>query len=37
MSVVIPDRQHALTVHVLDTAMAAAGPQVVVQVGDRFG
>jgi hypothetical protein len=39
--VVKADRQHALTVHVLDTAMAAAGPQVVVQVvvqvGDRFG
>jgi hypothetical protein len=32
-----PDRQHALTGHVLDTAMATAGPQVLVQVGHRFG
>jgi hypothetical protein len=35
--VVEPDRQHPLSGHVLDTAMATAGPQVLVQVGDRLG
>jgi hypothetical protein len=35
--VVEPDRQHPLSGHVLDTAMAAAGPKVLVQVGDRLG
>jgi hypothetical protein len=35
--VVEPDRQQALSGHVLDTAMAAAGPQVLVQVADRLG
>jgi hypothetical protein len=34
--VVIADRQHSLSGHVLDTAVAAAGPQVSVQVGDRL-
>jgi hypothetical protein len=32
--VVEPDRQHSLSGHVLDTAMATTGPQVLVQVGD---
>jgi len=31
------DRQQPLSGHVLDTTMAAAGAQVLVQVGDRFG
>jgi hypothetical protein len=35
--VVEADRQHPLSGHMLDTAMAAAGPQVLVQVADRFG
>ena len=35
--VVEPDRQQALSGHVLDTAVAAAGRQVLVQVGDRLG
>jgi hypothetical protein len=35
--VVKPHRQHSLSGHVLDTAMAAAGPQVFVQVADRLG
>ena len=35
--VVEPDRQQPLSGHVLDTAMAAAGPQVLVQVADRLG
>jgi hypothetical protein len=35
--VVEADRQQALSGHVLDTAMAAAGPQLLVQVGHRFG
>jgi hypothetical protein len=35
--VVEPDRQHSLSGHVLDTAVAAAGPQVLVQVADRLG
>jgi hypothetical protein len=34
--VVEPDRQHPVSGHVLDTAMSAAGPQVLVQVGDRL-
>jgi hypothetical protein len=34
--VVEPDRQHALSGHVLDTAVAAAGSQVLVQVGHRL-
>jgi hypothetical protein len=34
--VVEPDRQHPLSGHMLDTAMAAAGPQVLVQIGDRL-
>jgi hypothetical protein len=34
--VVEPDRQQPLSGHVLDTAMAAAGPQVSVQVGGRL-
>jgi hypothetical protein len=32
-----PDRQQPLAGHVLDTAMAAAGPQMVVHVGHRLG
>jgi hypothetical protein len=32
-----PHRQQPLSGHVLDTAVAAAGPQVSVQVGDRLG
>ena len=32
-----PDRQHALSGHVLDTAVAAAGPKVLIQVPDRLG
>jgi hypothetical protein len=35
--VVEPDRQHSLSGHMLDTAMAAAGAQVSVQVADRLG
>jgi 5-hydroxyisourate hydrolase-like protein (transthyretin family) len=35
--VVEADRQQPLAGHVLDTAMAAAGPQVSVQVADRLG
>ena len=31
------DRQQPLTGHMLDTAVAAANPQVLVQVGDRLG
>jgi hypothetical protein len=31
------DGQHSLAGHVLDTAVAAAGAQVLVQVGDRLG
>jgi hypothetical protein len=31
-----PDRQHPLSIHVLDTAMAAPGAEVSVQVGDRL-
>jgi hypothetical protein len=34
--VVEPDRQQPLSGHMLDTAMATAGPQVVVQVGGRL-
>jgi hypothetical protein len=35
--VVEADRQQALSGHVLDTAMAASGPQLLVQVPDRLG
>jgi len=35
--VVEPNRQQPLSGHMLDTAVAAAGPQVSVQVGDRLG
>ena len=35
--VVEPDRQQPLSGHMLDTTMAAAGPQVLVQVADRLG
>jgi len=35
--VVEADRQQPLSGHVLDTAMATTGPQVLVQVGDRLG
>ena len=35
--VVEADRQHSLSGYVLDTAMAAAGPKVIVQVADRLG
>jgi hypothetical protein len=35
--VVESDRQHPLAGHVLDTTMAAASPQVLVQVADRLG
>jgi len=35
--VVEPDRQQPLSGHVLDTAMATAGPQMLVQVGDGLG
>jgi hypothetical protein len=35
--VVEPDRQHSLSGHVLDTAVATAGTQVLVQVADRLG
>ena len=31
-----PDRQQPLSVHVLDTAVTSAGPQVSVQVGNRL-
>jgi hypothetical protein len=34
--VVEPNRQHPLSGHVLDTAMSTAGPQVLVQVANRF-
>jgi hypothetical protein len=34
--VVEPDRQHPLSGHALDTAVAAAGPQVLVQIADRL-
>jgi hypothetical protein len=36
-AVVEPDRQQPLSVHMLMSAMAAAGPEVVVQVGGGFG
>jgi hypothetical protein len=35
--VVEPDRQQPLAGHVLDTTVATAGPQVLVQVADRLG
>jgi hypothetical protein len=35
--VVEPDRQHPLSGHVLDTAVATADPQVLIQVADRLG
>jgi hypothetical protein len=35
--VIKADGQHPLAGHVLDTAMSAAGPQVLVQVRDCFG
>jgi hypothetical protein len=35
--VVEPNREQPASGHVLDTAMAASGAQVSVQVGDRFG
>jgi hypothetical protein len=35
--VVEADRQQPLSGHVLDTAVAAAGAQVLVQVADRLG
>jgi hypothetical protein len=35
-AVVEPDRQQPLSGHVLDTAVAAAGPKMLVQVGDRL-
>jgi len=35
--VIEADRQQSLSGHVLDTAMATAGPQVSVQVADRLG
>jgi hypothetical protein len=35
--VVEPDRQQSLSVHMLDTTVAAAGARVLVQVGDRLG
>jgi hypothetical protein len=31
------DRQQPLSGHMLDTAVAAAGPQVLIQVADRLG
>jgi hypothetical protein len=31
------DRQQPLSGHMLDTAVAAAGPELLVQVGDRLG
>jgi hypothetical protein len=34
--VVEPDRQHSLSGHVLDTAVATADPQVLVQVPNRL-
>jgi hypothetical protein len=34
--VVEADRQHPLSGHMLDTAVAPAGPQMLVQVGDRL-
>jgi hypothetical protein len=35
--VVEPDRQHPLSGHMLDTAMAATGPEMLVQITDRLG
>ena len=35
--VVEPDRQHPLSGHVLVAAVTAAGPQMLVQIGDRLG
>jgi hypothetical protein len=35
--VVEPDRRQALAGHMLDTAMATPGPQVLVQIGHRLG
>jgi hypothetical protein len=35
--VVEPDRQHPLSGHMLDTAMATTAPQVLVQVASRLG
>jgi hypothetical protein len=35
--VVEADRQHSLSGHVLDTAVSAAGPEMLVQIGDRLG
>jgi hypothetical protein len=35
--VVEPDGQYSLAGHALDTAMSAAGPQVLIQVTDRLG
>jgi hypothetical protein len=35
--VVEPDGQQPLSGHVLDTTVAAASPEVLVQVGDRLG
>jgi hypothetical protein len=35
--VVEPDRQQPLAGHMLDTAVAAAGAQVLVEVPDRLG
>ena len=35
--VIEPDRQHPLSGHMLDTAVTAAGPQMLVQVADRLG
>jgi hypothetical protein len=32
-----PDRQQPLSGHMLDTTMAAAGPQMLVQIADRLG
>jgi hypothetical protein len=32
-----PDRQQPVSGHVLDTAMATAGPQVLAEVGGRLG
>ena len=35
-AVVEADRQQTLSGHMLDTTMAAAGPQMLVHVGDRL-
>jgi hypothetical protein len=35
--VVEPDRQQALSGHVLDTTVSAAGPHMLIQICDRFG